>query len=155
MLQNFMWQDTLRALRVNSTLRSNHTAWEFLPSVASFWAVKFTWWNWTSLLRYWLTLRDAVGSKLDSGIIHCCDGAQAVIFWIQKHFHYEDPREKFFSDQQNENLKQLARLYLRTMWVFSLSAFPYLTWLAKNVQPTLWPISSVTLKPFATLLRRG
>lgn len=51
-------------------------------------------------------------SKLYSYIIYCCDGAQDVIFWIQKHFHYEDPREKFFSGQQNENLKQLACLYL-------------------------------------------
>lgn len=92
-------------------------------------------------------------SKLYSCIIYCCDGAQDVIFWIQKHFHYEDPREKFFSGQQNENLKQLTCLYLVDNVGLFTEHILCLAWPAENAQPSLWPISSVSLKPFATLLR--
>lgn len=50
-------------------------------------------------------------SKLCSWI-YSWDGVQKVILWIKKCFFYEDPREKFFSAQQDENLQQLSCPYL-------------------------------------------
>lgn len=69
-------------------------------------------------------------SKLCSWI-YCWDGVQNFILWIKKCFLYENPREKFFAAQQNENFKQRGCFYLvDNMDLLTVCLSP-LTWVQK------------------------
>lgn len=73
--------------------------------------------------------------------VYCWDTVQDVILWIKKHFLYEDSREKFFSDQQDKNLKQLVCLYLMDNMDLLTENIFLLTLICRKCTAHVWPIS--------------
>lgn len=110
------------------------------------------------LLRYWLALRDAVRSN----------GANFTLILsiaaMEPRMLFSESKSIFIMKAQGRDFSQVSKMktlnnwlvfILWTMWVFPPSTFPYITWPTENVQPSSWPISSVSLKPFATPLGGG
>lgn len=133
---------------INFTLGSNHLNWGLPIWMASFECCQNYLTEFSFAVLILACIKRCCEKQLSKrhSCVHCWDKIQDVILWIQKHFLYEGKREKFFSGQHNENLKQLVCLYLmNNMDLLTENIFLF-TLICRQLN--LWPIFSVSIKSF-------